>query len=200
MASDSCEPLDPRIRRTRRMLQQALAKLLETKGFDQISVQDVAEQATVNRATFYDHYNDKFALLQCLVGSRFHELLAERKVQFDGSCGAELQAIALTVCEYLAQLQGPDGTRQLEPHMESAIIGVLRRILLGGLERYPPKNGIPPEIVAATAAWAIYGAAKEWAQTPGHSAPEELARTVMLLVSPILHLTQTEQPADVPTK
>src|SRR5580698_9452025 len=104
---ESCEQLDPRIRRTRLMLQQALDKLLESKEFDQISVNDITEQATVNRATFYDHYDDKFALLQCLVGTRFHEMMAERQVQFDGTCGAALHTIALTTCEYLAHLQGP---------------------------------------------------------------------------------------------
>src|SRR5208337_1812010 len=53
--------LDPRIRRTRQSLQDALEKLLSKKDFEEISVQDVAETATLNRATFYDHYPDKFA-------------------------------------------------------------------------------------------------------------------------------------------
>ncbi len=53
--SESCpEILDPRVRRTRHLLHQALGNLLETKEFEKISVQDIAEAATVNRATFYD--------------------------------------------------------------------------------------------------------------------------------------------------
>ena len=61
--NESCQEIvDPRIRRTRQLLQQALAKLLETKEFEKISVQDITEAATLNRATFYDHYGDKFAL------------------------------------------------------------------------------------------------------------------------------------------
>src|SRR5271157_3832447 len=59
--------LDPRIRRTRRSLQDALEKLLSEKDFDEISVHDISETATLNRATFYDHYTDKFALLECTV-------------------------------------------------------------------------------------------------------------------------------------
>jgi len=84
MQENGRDTVDPRIRRTRLLLQQALGKLLETKEFDKISVQDIAEAATVNRATFYDHYTDKFALLECLVGTRFGELLAARGVRFDG--------------------------------------------------------------------------------------------------------------------
>lgn len=171
------------------MLQEAIEKLLETREFEQISVQDIAEAATVNRATFYDHYTDKYALLECMVGSRFHELLAEREVEFDGTCGSALTALVLAVSEYLTRLKGPEGTRQLAPHMESAMIAVVRRILLGGLKERGPRSGVAPEMIAAAASWAIYGAVKEWAQSPDRAAPEELAQTVMTLVSPILHLT-----------
>jgi hypothetical protein len=78
--------------------------------------------------------------------------------------------------------------------MESAIIEVVRRILIEGLRQHPPENAIAPEMMAATASWAIYGAAKEWTQTSGRCAPEEVANTVMMLVSPILQLPQGEPP------
>jgi AcrR family transcriptional regulator len=188
MPQETAEIVDPRIRRTRQLLHQALEKLLETREFDKISVHDIAAAATLNRATFYDHYPDKFALLECTVGSRFHELLAERAVQFDGTCGSQLKAMVLALCEYLPRMQGPGGARQLEPHMESAIIAVVRRILIGGFQRHPAASGIAPEIKAAAASWAIYGATKEWAQTPNRPAADEIANTIMLLVSPILQL------------
>src|SRR5882724_11627770 len=115
MTQGTCEnALDPRIRRTRQLLQQALEKLLKTKELDNISVQDIADAATLNRATFYDHYPDKFALLGCVVAGRFHALLAERNVQFDGTCDSALNAIVLAVCEYLFRMQGPNLDRQLE--------------------------------------------------------------------------------------
>ncbi len=189
MAQETYEILDPRIRRTRLLFQQALEKLLEKKEFEKISVQDIADAATVNRATFYDHYADKFALLQSLVGCRFHALLVEREVQFDGTCGSALKAIVLAVCDYLARLQGSDCQRQWEPHMESAIIAVVRQTLLEGLRRHTPENSVlAPEIIAAAASWAIYGAAKEWAQTPGRCTSEQIANTVTMLVSPVLQL------------
>src|SRR5580692_10535191 len=69
MPISDCEVRDPRIRRTRQLLQEALRTLLWSKQFDEISVQDIAEAATVNRATFYDHYADKFALADALIAS-----------------------------------------------------------------------------------------------------------------------------------
>jgi AcrR family transcriptional regulator len=181
------ESIDPRVRRTRVMLQQALGRLLEAKEFERISVQDIAEAATVNRATFYDHYTDKFALLECMVGTRFGELLEQRGVRFDGGCSSALKAMVVGICEYLSAMPGAANARQLqmEPHLEAAVIAVVRRMLLEGLERHPPGDGVSPQLLAATLSWAMYGAAKEWVRTPGRCGPEEIAGTVMGLIGPV---------------
>ena len=185
------EAVDPRIRRTRQLLQQALDKLLETKDLSSISIQEIAEEASVNRATFYDHYADKFALLGCMVGCRFHALIEERKIHFEG-CGAGLTAIIRAVCDYLVRMQGSDGERQLDPHMQSAIIAAVHQILLAGIKQHLPESPIAPEVIAASASWAIYGAAKEWAQSCNRCPPEEIADKVTLLVSPILRIPALE--------
>jgi len=181
------ETIDPRIKRTRLLLQQALGKLLSEKDFDRISVQDIAEAATVNRATFYDHYPDKFALLECMVGQRFADLLAKRGVTFDGGCGSALRAIVLGVCDYLAAMPRLECERQIqmEPHLEAAVIAVIRRMLSEGIERHPPSNGVSASILAATLSWAIFGAAKEWIRTPDRSSSDVIADQIMALVTPI---------------
>jgi len=188
-SSPCVETLDPRIRRTRELLQQALANLLETRDFDRISVQDITEAATVNRATFYAHYTDKFALLECLVGARFQALLAARNIVFDGTCFAAIHGLILGVCDYLAQtLSQPEPTRRLEPHLESAIIAVVRRILQHGLQFHPAPNGLSPGLLASAASWAIFGAAREWVYTPNRPPSEEIAPIILTLVAPILSL------------
>jgi AcrR family transcriptional regulator len=183
--------IDPRIRRTRLLLQQALEKLLETKEFAQISVQDIAEAATVNRATFYDHYPDKFALLECLVARQFHELLAQRGVKFDGTCYYAIRAIVLGVCDYLAGVGCTEHQRQLEPHMESAVVAVVRQMILEGLKQNPPERKACLVMIAATASGAIYGAVKEWVKMPERGPSEEIADTIMTLVLPIFGIEAT---------
>jgi AcrR family transcriptional regulator len=173
------ELTDPRVRRTRILLHEALEKLLKEKEFDRISVQDIADAATVNRVTFYDHYADKFALLECVVGSRFNELLARRNVQFDGTCGSALKGIVLAVCDYLA-----GSPRML--HLEHAITAVVRRVILDGLQQHPWDRTIPMEMAATAVSWAIYGAAQEWVRTPDRKASEEIVGPLVTLVSPLL--------------
>src|SRR6202035_910089 len=125
MPISDCEVRDPRIRRTRQLLQGALRTLMQTKSFDEIAVQDITEAATVNRATFYDHYTDKYALLDAMVGGGFHMLLHERNVQYDGSCPSAASAIILATCDYLTQSHTSKAVCQrqsaFEPLSEAAI-------------------------------------------------------------------------------
>jgi AcrR family transcriptional regulator len=190
MAESCSKNVDPRIRRTRLLLQQALEKLLKTKRFEELSIQDIAEAATVNRATFYDHYPDKFALLECLVATQFNALLAARGVKFDGTCSSAIRAIVLGVCDFLTSAPGIGcgGERRVEePHLESAIIAVVRHIFLDGLQHQTLPGNVSVEMAAAAASWAIYGAAKEWLKTPDRCSSEQAAESVMELVLPMLH-------------
>ncbi|MGJ5813384.1 TetR/AcrR family transcriptional regulator [Paludibaculum fermentans] len=194
MTHETESSLDRRTRRTRKMLQSALDKLLQKKEFEQITVQDIAEAAELNRATFYDHYGDKYCLLESLVGDRFQELLAERHVRFDNTCSTALQAMVLAVNDYLTMLQGVDGKRPLEPHTERAILAVVRRILLDGLKKHLPSTEAPTEMIAAAASWALYGTVKESFRMPERGKPEELADTVAILLTPMLRLIYDPEP------
>ena len=183
-----CEQLDPRIRRTRQLLQDALKRLLEEKEFDKISIQDITETATLNRATFYAHYPDKFTLLEQLIRVSFLQLLEQRKVRFDGTCSSAFQAIILAVCDYLAEVQKSLSSKQhqFEPFVEATVIDQLRAVLLEGSREHPVEQSIPKEIIAATASWAIYGAAKQWVNTRERVPAEEFVAMAVKLVQPII--------------
>ena len=46
-----------RITLTKKLLQEGLLRLLETKRLDKISVTELCREAGINRATFYNHYD-----------------------------------------------------------------------------------------------------------------------------------------------
>lgn len=54
---------DLRVKRTRKLLYQALFSLMDRHSFKSISVKEICEEAMVHRATFYTHFNDKYDLL-----------------------------------------------------------------------------------------------------------------------------------------
>jgi AcrR family transcriptional regulator len=188
MLHADCSRLDPRIRRTRQLLQDALKRLLEEKEFDKISVQDITEAATLNRATFYAHYTDKFALLGELIRVTFLELLEQRNARFDGTCSSAFQVILLAVCDYLLEVQKSLSSKQhqFEPFVEATVIDQVRLVLLDGFRQHPADRRIPAEMIAATASWAIYGAVKQWVNTADREPAEEFVRVAVELVQPIL--------------
>ncbi|MFC5468970.1 TetR/AcrR family transcriptional regulator C-terminal domain-containing protein [Cohnella suwonensis] len=54
---------DLRIRRTRKLLWEALMDLLENRTFESLSIQEICDTAMVHRTTFYKHFEDKYHLL-----------------------------------------------------------------------------------------------------------------------------------------
>ena len=58
---------DLRVKRTRKLISQAFFGLLRKKKFEKISIQEIADSAMINRATFYAHYADKQDLYDSLI-------------------------------------------------------------------------------------------------------------------------------------
>ena len=179
---------DPRILRSRGMLMEALANLLNRKEFDDISIMEIADEAKLNRATFYLHYPDKNALLQAMTDARFRDLIARRGVSFT-DCDAALRAIALGVCDYLAESGGCPTHLQKLP-LERSIIPVIEGIFREGAGKHEIAPGTDPELLATTAAWAMFGAARRWYETRDRIPAEEMAAKIEAMVKPIF-LTAT---------
>jgi AcrR family transcriptional regulator len=180
---NAAESIDPRILRSRRMLMDALGILLNTKEFDEISIQEIADEATLNRATFYLHYPDKNALLEAMTEARFRELIARRGLSFS-NCDGALRAIALGVCDYLAENTGCPSQLVKMP-LEKSIIPVVEGMFRAGAGKHAIRPGVDPELLAATVAWAIFGAARRWYQTPDRIPAEEMAAKIEAMVKPI---------------
>ena len=192
--ANAVENTDPRVLRSRQMLMEALLRLLTRKEFDDISIQEIADEATLNRATFYLHYPDKNALLQAMTAARFRALVARRGLSFT-DCDGALRAIALGVCDYLAETTGCPSQLTKMP-LEGSIIPVVEGMFLEGAEKHADKHatapGTDPKLLATTAAWAIFGAARRWYQTPDRIPAEEMAAKIEAMVKPIFFTASHE--------
>jgi AcrR family transcriptional regulator len=73
------EQTDLRVRRTQKFLQEAIIELIAEKGFDAITVGDIAERAMINRATFYRHYQDKYDLVAKIFEETANQLVENMK-------------------------------------------------------------------------------------------------------------------------
>ena len=166
------------------MLMDALASLLIKKEFEDISVQEIADEAGLNRATFYLHYPDKNALLQAMTGARFRDLIERRAITFT-DCHGALRAIALGVCDYLAEQAGCP-TQLARMPLQVSIIPVVEGMFKEGLVLHGTAPGVDGALLATTAAWAVFGAARHWFQTPDRIPAEEMAIRIETMVTSVL--------------
>lgn len=58
------DKLDRRVRKTRTQLKQGLAKLMQAKNINEITVKELVEAVDINRSTFYLHYSDIYNLME----------------------------------------------------------------------------------------------------------------------------------------
>jgi AcrR family transcriptional regulator len=172
---------DPRVKRTRKLLVDAFFALLAEKSFQAITVQDVAERATVNRATFYAHFEDKFALMDWIVRDSFREALRRGMGTAPRLTPDNLRLLVVTVCEYLGQFHGhcAPGGQGFEPMIEAKVQQELYTFLLGWLEQMPTANR---EAAASVMSWAIFGAGIQWSRGERTLSADEWARQILHVI------------------
>ncbi len=183
-SSEQTELTDRRVLRSRRMLIDALGKLLKKRDFNDLSIQEIVDEADLTRATFYLHYADKTALLEAMSTERFGEMLKKREVTSAKGDGA-LYAIALGVCDYLAKALGCPSSLSKMPQ-DRFVIPVLEALFRDSVDCRTLTPGVDLGTFATTIAWAIFGAASRWAQTEDRRPADQMARTIEILVKPVI--------------
>jgi AcrR family transcriptional regulator len=176
---------DPRVRRTRQLLQQALMSLMMEQRFRDITVQEIADRATVNRATFYAHFEDKFDLLDSANHARVKQELAAQVGDESAWSRERLRALVAGVFAMMAKTNHAcaPSDRDFLPYLERAVQEETFVILLCWM-RQPSFPGAPADVTLDTLAmvwsWAIFGAATQWSRSERSESPDELARRITL--------------------
>jgi AcrR family transcriptional regulator len=186
------EKLDPRVKRTRQLLEQAFLEVATNKGFQSVSVQDITEKAGVNRATFYAHFADKYELLDYSVRQGFRQELEKRMLSVCTFSTDNLRALIITVCEFTATASAhcnPPSSK-FEQVMETQIKLQIQELLQKWLEK--EKTDIDPKIASTATSWAIYGLAMQWThdKSKKRSTVETFADQVLPVISGNLRLVQ----------
>lgn len=188
--------VDPRVRRTRQMLHQAMRELLQERDFLDINVLDIAGHAGLNRATFYKHFTDKYDLLNAFVRERFQthldSALPENPVLSAETVGILIQAT-------YAYLEGfHSDCLKARPHSEQILIHYamqhqIYENLLAWLQTSGPQGAAADqalEITALLASWAIFGpifqATWRIVQVPKHDLIRQVTAQVYSILNPYL--------------
>jgi AcrR family transcriptional regulator len=186
--------LDPRVRRTRKLLQDALRSLLREKRFANVTVAEIAERATINRNTFYAHYDDKFSLLESVLRTDLSLLIFEGFPERPAFTRANFAVFAAIVIGFLGDLEAasPRVCGDAETLIYPAIQEDIRQWIDGWLpeegsnalngSEHPARHG-SRETAVTVLSWSLFGCAHRWSrgnrERPAEALAEELARMLL---------------------
>jgi len=188
IVDQTAEKIDPRVKRTRKLLLDAFLSLMAEKAFDDITVQDIAARATVNRATFYAHFVDKYALVDELIRAGFTQMLQQRTATRALSTEEHLRRLLLAVCDYWMELYAhcKPSYQMFDSLVEAQVKAQLREQVRSAIvESGAPRSHNPArvELLATIVSWAIYGAALQWSQRPGGQSAEAFVEEALPLIA-----------------
>lgn len=188
--------IDKRIKRTRQLLRQSLLDLLREKRFDEISVQDIIDQAGVARSTFYAHYIDKEDLLVGSQGVFARDM--ERNPEFRKLRNTKCEGIISTcfwqnilahraIFDLIARDPAMDVTmKDLYVKLQALIRQKLQ-------SKQSEVAAIPPSLVVEQLAGSIITLVKWWVKEGMTHSPEQMHEIFRKISFPMLNPEQNSQ-------
>lgn len=186
---------DRRITRSKKALRDALVVLMEERGFDGFTVNDLCARADLNRGTFYNHFHDKEDLLATLENevvadlegfqSQMRELglktvLAYRVKKRPLPFLVDLFDYLRGQGDFLHAVLGPGGDIRFGPRLRDSVCTYLIQSILS--ERY--RNDPEPFVgyYVAFFASAYLGIITRWIEMGMRESSEEMALVAMRLL------------------
>lgn len=186
------EKIDPRVKRTHRLILTAFRDLMEEKDFNKVTVQDITARAEINRATFYAHFPDKYALLEASIHEIFFEELDKRTLNACRFSVDNLKALMVTVCGFVSSSHRHcrEGDSQFESLVERQVRGQIEIVMRRWIEQVGSE--IDSETAVTIASWTIYGLVSQWNQQKekNRKPAEQFADEVLPILVENLRLKQ----------
>ncbi|MFF2089262.1 TetR/AcrR family transcriptional regulator [Paenibacillus sp. NPDC058174] len=176
---------DPRVIRTRQLIIDAFVLLLGKQDFHSITVSDISKQATINRATFYAHFPDKYALIEEYLSSSFIEFIYRRVDKQADLTEETVTSIIIGLCEYHEAsnkrcMRNYDTVASL---VEKSIIAQLEKFILQMMVKNCEETQKDIlEIAANMLTWSIYGSTYRWNRDRRTETPQQFAIKIMPMI------------------
>ncbi len=186
-----------RVRRTQKLLREALIDLIEERGFEALTVGEITGRAMVSRAAFYRNYQDKYDLVEQIFAEAMSALFA---------AVAELRhehppRIWVRFFEHIAEyerlyraLLGRKGSPWFVRKMQASLVELVKehgRVPFGAPAEGQPVSPFADEFVPDLVAALFVEAITWWLEQGRPYSPEEMARRCALIVSAIFKETST---------
>ncbi|GAA0137438.1 TetR/AcrR family transcriptional regulator [Paenibacillus sp. YSY-4.3] len=177
--------IDPRIVRTRKLIMDAFVQLSTYKEFKDITIKDITAEATVNRATFYYHFTDKYDLLEKVLTEDLMTKVISEISGHDELNETTAINIFLSLTQFRKSLQSQCRrsfeafTTTIEAIIKKELENLFYKMLL---QQYAKERDESLRISAVMLSWGIYGASIDWQNNSQVSAEEYIKLAIPYII------------------
>lgn len=173
--------MDRRQQKTRAAIFKAFSKLLETRNFSHITVQEIIDEANVGRSTFYAHFETKDELLKAMCTDIFNHVFSEElqsEQTHDFSCGSHSLGEKLTHILYHLKDKEKDITGILSSESSELFMQYFRGYLADMFAQYQHEvyADAPDAFILNHLVGSFAEAVKWWVRGQMKKTPEEISR------------------------
>ncbi|GGI12701.1 TetR/AcrR family transcriptional regulator [Gottfriedia solisilvae] len=186
--------VDPRSIRTRRLLIEAFLRLTTKKDFKEITIKDITDEATVNRATFYSHFLDKYDLMDAGIIEDIIENVVKNLSQYDQLNEESIINIFVTLTKFHTDLATQFDTQCRRSYasfssiIEQKLKKELEKVFYSLFLKQQSKLDLKDlKIGAAVIGWGIYGASVDWKDNSSLSAEQYINIALPFIVTEVNH-------------
>jgi AcrR family transcriptional regulator len=179
--------IDPRVLRTRKLIMDAFIELSMKKEFKDITIKDITTAATVNRATFYSHFIDKYDLLEKVLSESIMREVIQEVSTHEVINEETIKAIFLSIIQFQTSIsnQCRRSYEAFTPQIETIFKWELESFFsVWAQKQWSYQNKTEIEVFAVMLSWALYGAAMHWMQNQT-TQPEDYVNQLMPLINRI---------------
>ncbi|TYP76423.1 TetR/AcrR family transcriptional regulator [Paenibacillus methanolicus] len=181
---------DPRILRTRQLLKDAFVDLLQEMDIEKISVNKIAERATINRVTFYLHYRDIPDMLEKMADEMIEDiqLAVNREPAHPNQTEDEDELAMLSLLEHIAEhakffkvVLASRRTPIFTERLLRMLSETVRQRLESGRPSFVNTAGVQKDIAVWYSSAALIGTIVSWVRNDMPYSPRFLAQQFSLL-------------------
>lgn len=182
---------DPRVKRTRKLIIDAFIFLIRKKDFESITIKDITEKATINRATFYAHFQDKYSLFDFTLSNNLNEILS-KNVNLQGKIDEDfIKSLVVSVLEYHQGMQETCKRSYISivSIMDKQSRKTLADVFYSKLENYKiaDYDSIGAKLLSIMVSNSISGSVCEWCKSSKGTPPEILVKEILPFIMGGIH-------------
>ena len=171
--------IDPRILRTRQLIMDAFMQLAIEKEFKDITIKDITTRATVNRATFYYHFFDKYDLLEKVLKENILKGVLSNVDSHKALTPTSIKNIFTSILQFQRGLanQCARSYEAFTPKIETIVKDELARIFRDFLkELHPDWSFEQVELQSIVLSWSLYGMSTKYVRTNDEPSEEYIQK------------------------